>query len=800
MLIAGLLGAALGLRGGEEDTFRPEDVADMQNEVKAQLDNLVKRLASAVERMERISAEDAEKIRTVEREIRRLDISADMGTVSRRLTEKDFAAAVQAQDRVIANLRAIIEELEGRRLAAQDWDARLARVKATAAAIRALRDEQRALNEASRGDVRSSAETGALEAFARTLEDLAEAQRRLADKLPEGPLPEEAALKALAGRVAALRGAQEALRARTEGAPPEADLAPLRQQAEALLGRVARSEINADTRKGMEDLAAAAESVLGDQALAEEPRAAAALDDDARRRNGARALRQTRDRTAKGAALAPFAPEQADLGLQARELARAAADGADGRRAAEEASEALKSAAQAMERAVRSLQAGEGRQAAEGQERASAELGKAEKSLAGAAEALGRRDRFERAQAVQEGIEGKAAALARGMQDQAARLQRKDRAQPLSDAARALDRAGEAMRQASASFGERREAGIRQAGEAARELAAAKNALKEEALKQLKRHDLEKAARAQEELARKTKATARGLKEQSDGVLKRAGDRVDRAGGRMDRAAQDFQAGEGERGANQQKEAEEELARAAEEVGQEEEELARLKQEEALTNMVVLLVKLRDGERDVLGEILKAEEARTDGKLPRNVRHQLRQVAQGHAGLMEEGEQVRRLLDDEKARVFAFLVEDVLGDMAQIKEALGREDTGAYTQMLVVEVIAKLEKLLAALKNELAQRQEERPQDRQGQQRLVLVPPVAEALMLRDMQFEINAQTEALESARVANDGKLNEVMERQLTRLALKQGALGGLTKRLAKDFFGILPGENANEPAGKE
>ena len=113
----------MGLRGGEEDTFRPEDVADMQNEVKAQLDNLVKRLASAVERMERISAEDAEKIRTVEREIRRLDISADMGTVSRRLTEKDFAAAVQAQDRVIANLRAIIEELEGRRLAAQDWDA-----------------------------------------------------------------------------------------------------------------------------------------------------------------------------------------------------------------------------------------------------------------------------------------------------------------------------------------------------------------------------------------------------------------------------------------------------------------------------------------------------------------------------------------------------------------------------------------------------------------------------------------------------------------------------------------------------
>lgn len=33
MLIAGLLGAALGLRGGEEDTFRPEDVADMQNEI-----------------------------------------------------------------------------------------------------------------------------------------------------------------------------------------------------------------------------------------------------------------------------------------------------------------------------------------------------------------------------------------------------------------------------------------------------------------------------------------------------------------------------------------------------------------------------------------------------------------------------------------------------------------------------------------------------------------------------------------------------------------------------------------------
>ena len=72
--------------------------------------------------------------------------------------------------------------------------------------------------------------------------------------------------------------------------------------------------------------------------------------------------------------------------------------------------------------------------------------------------------------------------------------------------------------------------------------------------------------------------------------------------------------------------------------------------------------------------------------------------------------------------------------------------------------------------------------------------------MLRDMQTEVSAQTEALERARVANEGKLNEVMERQLTRLALKQGALGGLTKRLAREFFGITPGENANEPVEKE
>ncbi|HAK94090.1 MAG TPA: hypothetical protein DCM87_03550 [Planctomycetes bacterium] len=552
----------------------------------------------------------------------------------------------------------------------------------------------------------------------------------------------------------------------------------------------------------MEDLAAAAENVLGDKAAAEELRAAAAMDDDAQRRNAARALRQMRDKTAKGAALAPFAPAQAEIEHQARELAReaAAAETAGAPRAGQEASEALKNAAQAMERAVRSLQAGEGKQAAEGQERASEELGKAEKSLAGAAEALGRRDKFERAKAVQEGIKEKAAALAEAMKARAARLQRKDRAQPLADAARSVDRAGEAMRQASASFGERSEAGSRQAGEAARELAAAKDALKEAALKQLKRHDLEKVARAQEELARKTKDMARGLKEKSDGALKRAGGRVERAGGRMDRAAQDFQSGEGERGADAQEEAEEELARAAEEIGQEEEELARLKQEEALTNMVALLVKLRDGGRDVLGEILKAEESRTDGKLSRNAILRLRQAAQGHAGLMEEGEKVRRLLDDEKARVFAFLVEDVLGDMSQIKDALGREDTGAYTQMLAAEVIAKIEKLLAVLKKELAQRQEGRQEDRQGQQRLVLVPPVAEGLMLRDMQSEISAQTEALERARVANDGKLNEVMERQLTRLALKQGALGGLTKRLAREFFGIVPGENANEPVEKE
>ncbi len=801
---AALAALALTLRGAEEAQVRPEDIIDVQNEVKAQLDNLVKRLSTVVERMEKISAEDAEKIKLVERELRRLDISADMGAASRQVSEKNLAAAIQAQERVIANLKAIIDSLEGRRLDAQNWEARLARVKEAGARIKDLLGKQRALEEESRGGVESGAEAAALEDFARRLEGLAAAQQRLAEKLPEGPLPDENAIKELIGKVAALRTRQDALAARTQAAPGEAELAPLREKADALLGAVTRNEINADTRAGVEDMAKAVKSELNDAALAEALRGAAGMENDTQRQNAARALRQVKEKTAKGAGLSPFAPEQAELEFKTRELAReaAAASQGDTARTADEAAGALKNAAEAMERAASGLKAGEQKQAADAQAEAARELGAAQDSLAKASGALGRRDSFERAKAVQGALKEQAEALKEALSAQAEKLRRKDRAKPLDDANEALARAEEAMDKAGASFGERRQEGAAQAGEAAEELRAAKDALKEEALKQLKRHDLEGLARKQDELGKQAKDTARGLKEDGDAALKRAGGRVERAGGQMDRAARDFQSGQAEEGAKAQKEAERELAKAVEEIGEEEEELARLKQEEALTSMVALLVRLHDGERGVLEEILKAEESRQDGKLPRKTVFQLRNVAKAHAGLQEEGEKVRALLDNERARVFAFVVEDVLGDMSQIKDALGREDTGAFTQMLVAEVIVKIEKLLAALKKELAERQEEgqQQQDQQGQQRLVLVPPVAEAMMLRDMQQEINAQTLKLQSARDGNEGRLTEAMERQLTRLALKQGALGGLTKRLARDFFGIVPEENANEAPTQE
>src|SRR5262249_7424941 len=150
-----------------------------------------------------------------------------------------------------------------------------------------------------------------------------------------------------------------------------------------------------------------------------------------------------------------------------------------------------------------------------------------------------------------------------------------------------------------------------------------------------------------------------------------------------------------------------------------------------------------------------------------------------------------------------FVLKNTSADMRQIRDSLKELDTGTYTQFLEKEVVRDVERLIEALKAELAKKDnpEEGPQMNQqrSQMRPRLVPIVAELRMLKEMQGEVNRGTRDLEDLRKASDGKVSEAWQKTLDRLLQKQGSVSQMTGNLTKDLEKEA-GKGADKEGGED
>ena len=165
--------------------------------------------------------------------------------------------------------------------------------------------------------------------------------------------------------------------------------------------------------------------------------------------------------------------------------------------------------------------------------------------------------------------------------------------------------------------------------------------------------------------------------------------------------------------------------------------------------------------------------------------------------LLEDGNELVKKLEEEKARVFGYVMVDALADVEQISHSLKRNDVGDGTQFLEQEVIRNLSQLKEALEEEIRrrrQRQQQQPPQQSQPTRPPLVPPVAELLMLKRMQVEVAERTQTLERAREIT-GELSPFQEQVLERLSLKQGSIIELIQKIAEDFRERLAQQNPEE-----
>ncbi|HIA27041.1 MAG TPA: hypothetical protein EYN79_02815 [Planctomycetes bacterium] len=347
----------------------------------------------------------------------------------------------------------------------------------------------------------------------------------------------------------------------------------------------------------------------------------------------------------------------------------------------------------------------------------------------------------------------------------------------------ALRRARNAMKQASRKMEGGQSASSEQASAEA-SLNEARESLsgsEEDALERLKRKEEELAGirKEQDELERLTRKVSQ---EDEEG-----GESLSSAAGSMREASDSLGQGQTSRARQQQEEALEQLEQEESRLQEEEMELADLKTEQDLIDLIATITEMSDSMEVIIKATVAISGELGDRRANRSQKARLRGLSRRVAAVDELGQDVHRRLEEEEARVFTYIMEDLLEDLAEVKESLQpRYDPGEVTQMLEQEVVDGLQRLRSSLEEELRRRmqQQQQGQPPPGGGRPRMVPPAAELIALKRMQEEVLERTRRIDSIRKRNNGELDTLEEQLLERLVQRQGSIIQLTDQIAEDL----------------
>jgi len=269
----------------------------------------------------------------------------------------------------------------------------------------------------------------------------------------------------------------------------------------------------------------------------------------------------------------------------------------------------------------------------------------------------------------------------------------------------------------------------------------------------------------------------------------------------MDQASQDLDMQRSQEAGENQDEALSQLEQADEELAEEEDKLESLKTEQDLLDILATVIEMSDEMVEIRDEARTLQRDIGERRPNRSQRRKLLSLSERAKVLHTRGDEVGRRLEEERARVFAFIIRDVLQDIDEVRQNLSpRNDPGEETQLLAQEVIDGLDRLRNALEEELRRRKQQQQQQQQQQQdsgprQPRLVPPVAELLTLKEMQIEVLERTRRLEAAKERSGEDFDPVQERILERLVQRQGSLVGLTSEIASDLEEAMSPEPEQE-----
>ncbi len=299
----------------------------------------------------------------------------------------------------------------------------------------------------------------------------------------------------------------------------------------------------------------------------------------------------------------------------------------------------------------------------------------------------------------------------------------------------------------------------------------------------------DKDARQREQLARRQRGLARASSTIARDVDKLQGASgpsrdLNRAGQKMDQATGDLSQGDAEKAAQREKEAIERLEDALETLQKLRDEAEAKKANQSLSAVADEIRAIRQEQAGIHTRLGEVVDRRQKGQeLTRADLRRLDKMGTEERGIQQKTSKVRARMDG--APVYAWVLEQIGVDMGRLAERMERRQADTESGRLAESILERLDYLIAGLDLEPPEDKQEQDKFAEGgggggqAGKVKPVPTVAELLVLKSLQADLNRRTQRADLERQMADEPTEQQLERIRT-LGDEQKRIRALAERI--------------------
>ena len=262
-------------------------------------------------------------------------------------------------------------------------------------------------------------------------------------------------------------------------------------------------------------------------------------------------------------------------------------------------------------------------------------------------------------------------------------------------------------------------------------------------------------------------------------------EKLDAASKKMDSASSKLRSGKTSGGQSDQEDALDKLKDAKEDTEQEIDRYQSILTEEALLKMISRLSEMIATQESINADLAGIYIRVSAGEaLTRTDRGLLAANAGDESALLDDAEEIAELIAKERSVAFTYVMETIVTDIKELHKLLAASTVDRFTVRLGGDILTNLTRLKEALEEEIRRKRDLRKKKEQGKSGKppppALIPPLAELILIKNLEMKINADLEELNLRIELRGGKMTAYDRLMYRRLAKKQTEITELSSKI--------------------